>query len=77
MFQNKNSHAELKKDETVVNIVLIVKMKSQNPILVLQWETEPWKTKTTEDWEDEQLQKTFELVIQQMQALEPILKVAP
>ncbi len=41
MFQNKVSHVEPKKDEVVVNMVLTIEMKSQNPRLVLQWEKEP------------------------------------
>ncbi len=42
-----------------------------------QQEKEPQKTKTTKDWEKEkQLQKTFELIIQQKQALESTLKIA-
>jgi hypothetical protein len=47
-------------------MVLVVETRSQNPRLVLQRKREPRKTKTTNDWEKEQLQKTFELVIQQM-----------
>jgi hypothetical protein len=44
---------------------------------VPQQEKEPRKTKTTKDWEKEkQLQKTFELIIQQKQALESTLKIA-
>jgi hypothetical protein len=59
----------LKKDEAIVNMVIIVGTKSQNPWLVLPSEKEPQKTKIVEDWEkEEQLQKTLESIIQQMQA---------
>jgi hypothetical protein len=54
----------LKKGEVVVNMVLTIERKSKNPRLVPQWEKEPLKTETVEDWEkEEHLQKTFELVI--------------
>ncbi len=36
MFQDKVSHAELKKDDATINMVLDVEIKSQNPRLVLQ-----------------------------------------
>jgi hypothetical protein len=76
MFKDKISHAKLKKDEATINMVLIIATWSQNPILVLLGEKELQKTKTVEDWEKyEQLQKTFELVIQQMQASETTLEV--
>ncbi len=55
-------------------MILVVKTRSQNPRLVLQQKKEPWKTKTMDDWEKEQLQKTFELLIQQMQTLESIME---
>jgi hypothetical protein len=35
MFRDKASHAKLKKDETAINMVLIVTTKSQNLKLVL------------------------------------------
>jgi hypothetical protein len=35
MFQDKVSHAKPKKDEVVVNMVLIVEIRSQNPRLAL------------------------------------------
>jgi len=44
MFRNKVSHPKPKKDEVTVNMVLVVKMRSQNPRLVLQQEKEPKKT---------------------------------
>jgi hypothetical protein len=50
-----------KKDEAIVNMVLVVETRNQNLRLVLQLEKEPWKTKTMKNWEnEEQLQKTFE-----------------
>jgi hypothetical protein len=74
MFRDKVSHVELKKDEVIVNMVLISETRSQNPRLMLQQEKEPWKTNITNDWEkEEKLQKTFELVIQQMQTPESII----
>jgi hypothetical protein len=56
-------------------MVLVVKTRSQNPRMVLQRKKEPQKTKIIDDWEKEQLQKTFELVIQQMKKLESIMEV--
>jgi len=35
MYKAKISHAKLKKDEAIVNMVLIITTKSQNPRLVL------------------------------------------
>ncbi len=67
MFHNKVSHAKVKKDEAIVNMVLVVATKSQNPKLVLLQKKEPWKNKIAKDWEkEEQLQKTFKSIIQQM-----------
>jgi translation initiation factor 2 alpha subunit (eIF-2alpha) len=64
MFWDKVFHAELKEDEAVVNMVLDVTTRSQNLRLVLPWEKEPRKTKTTEDWQkEEQLWKTFDSII--------------
>jgi hypothetical protein len=60
MFQNKVSHAKPKKDEAAINMVLVIETRNQNPRLVLQQEKEPWKTKSADDWEKKQLQKTFE-----------------
>lgn len=54
MFRDKVSHAELKKDEVVVNMVLVVEIKSQNLILMLQQRKKPKKTKTANDWEKEE-----------------------
>jgi hypothetical protein len=54
MFQDKVSHVEPKKDEVIVNMVLVVATRSQNPRLVLPWEKEPQKTKIVEDWEKEE-----------------------
>ncbi len=49
-----------KKDEAIVNMVL-VETRNQNLRLVLHLEKEPWKTKATKYWEnEEQLQKAFE-----------------
>ncbi len=50
MFRDKASHAKLKKDETAINMVLIVTTKSQNLKLVLSQAKEPQNTKTIEDW---------------------------
>jgi hypothetical protein len=48
-------------------MVLVVAIKSQNPRHVLLQEKEPQKNKIAEDWEkEEQLQKTFKSIIQQM-----------
>jgi hypothetical protein len=67
MFRNKVSHAKSKKNEVNVNMVLDVTTKSQNPRLVLLREKELQNNKTAEDWEkEEQLQKTFKSIIQQM-----------
>jgi hypothetical protein len=41
MFHNKVSHAKVKKDEAIVNMVLVVATKSQNPKLVLLQKKEP------------------------------------
>jgi translation initiation factor 2 alpha subunit (eIF-2alpha) len=61
MFQDKVSHAKLKKDEAVVNMVLVVEIKSQNLILMLQQRKEPQKTKTANDWEkEEKLQRLLD-----------------
>jgi hypothetical protein len=35
MFQDKVSHVEPKRDEAIISLVLVVKMRSQNPRLVL------------------------------------------
>jgi hypothetical protein len=53
MFQDKVSDAEPKKDEAVVDMVLIITTSRQNPRLMLPWEKEPQKTKTVKDWEKE------------------------
>jgi len=59
-------------------MVLVVTTRSQDPTLVLLQGKEPWKTKTAKDWEKEKkLQKTFESIIQQMQALKGTLQLAP
>jgi hypothetical protein len=59
-------------------MVLVVTTRSQDPTLVLLQEKEPWKTKTAKDWEKEKkLQKTFESIIQQMQASKGTLQLAP
>ncbi len=56
-------------------MVLVVTTRSHNLGLVLPHEKEPWKSKIVEDWEkEEQLQKTFESIIQQMQALKATLE---
>jgi hypothetical protein len=58
-------------------MVLVVATKNHNPRLVLPQEKEPWKTKIVEDWEkEEQLQKTFESIIQQMQASKTTLETS-
>jgi hypothetical protein len=54
MFRNKVSHLEPKKDEVAINMVLVVKMRSQNPRLVLQREKEPQKTNIKKDREKEE-----------------------
>ncbi len=54
MFRNKISYAELKKDDAPINMVLAIETSSQNPIVVTQWEKEPRKTKTIDDWEKEE-----------------------
>jgi translation initiation factor 2 alpha subunit (eIF-2alpha) len=70
MFQDKVFHVE-PKNEVVVNTVLVVETKSQNPKLVSYGRKTPEKPKTMEDWEkEEQLQKTFKLIVQKMQAPE-------
>jgi hypothetical protein len=40
-------------DEAIVNMVLTIATRNQNPQLVLLQEKEPWKTKIVEDWEKE------------------------
>lgn len=78
MFRNKVSHLEPKKDEVAINMVLVVKMKSQNPRLVLQREKEPQKTNIKKDREkEEQLQKNFKSIIQQMQVSKSMVETTP
>ncbi len=74
MFRIKVSHAKPKKDEVAINMVLNIETRSH--IGVAQ-KKEPWKTKSADDWEKEQLQKTFEWVIQQMQTPESIVEPIP
>jgi hypothetical protein len=53
MFRKKVSHVEPKKDEAIINLVLVVETRSQNPRLVLYQKKEPWKTKTKKNWGNE------------------------
>ncbi len=54
MFRENFSHVKIKKDKAIVNMVLDVTTRSQNPGLVLPKEKEPRKTKIAEDWEKEE-----------------------
>lgn len=74
MFKENNFIAEPTEEKVVVNMVLTITTKRKLLEMVAFKEKEPWKMKIVVDWiEEKKFQKSFEVIIQEIQEKEPPL----
>jgi hypothetical protein len=76
MFKNKKANSESKKKNVVINMVLVVTIRNQVSEVDAFNEKEMKRNKIVANWqEEEQIQKSFEDVIGQLQKEEPPLQL--
>ncbi len=71
MFSNKQPPIETNNEDATINMVMAMITRNKVPMTMAFKEKEPYKAKSTQDWKEENLQKSFEATIKEIQDKKP------